>query len=412
MVSTADSTGQREVGQRLVLAVLGFGALVVGTAELLVVGVLDLVGNDLHVSIGTAGSLVTAYALGISIGGPLLTAATIRLSRKTLLVVALTLYVAGNLVAAGAANFGMLLAARIATGALHGLFIGLAFALAATLVPDAERGRAMAVVIGGITAAMIIGVPLGTLIGHALGWRAAFVAVSVLGAGAVVAAVALVPPVQVRAAASVREQAGDALAPRVLAMLGVAFMLLGAEFSAFTYLAPYLQGVTGISAGAVSGFLLVFGLAAAVGTYLGGRAADRDASFTLVLAASLLAAIFGLVYLVGGTPLPAGLLLVAWGVTGLGLVPALQLRIVSLGGRGGDLAATFGASAVNAGIAAGSLVGGRVVAHAGVHAVMLAAFFVSLLAVPATWAVRRSSTPARPRGLAATVERQTLAEEG
>jgi DHA1 family inner membrane transport protein len=362
------------------LAALGLGAFLVGTAELLVVGVLNLVAQDLGVSISTAGELVTGYALGISIGGPLLSAVTIRLDRRWLLWCSLLIYLVGNVLTLASTSFGMLLVSRILTGSVHGLFIGVAFAVAAGLVPRQRQGQAMAVVIGGITVAIVVGVPLGTLIGQAINWRAAFVAVVVL------AAVLLVPRVAARGAQNFAAQAHAAFAPRVLAMLGVGLLLMGGQFTAFTYLEPYLEGVTRISGGAVSGFLLVYGIAAAAGTLLGGRAADRNATVTLVAANALLLLTLGLLYLLGSAPVAVAVVLAGWAIVGLGLVPALQLRVISLAGEGADLAATLGVSAVNAGIAAGSLLGGAVIAGSGVHSVVLAALLVCALALPANWA--------------------------
>ena len=374
---------------RLGLFALGLGAFVVGTAELLVVGVLGLVARDLRISVSTAGGLVTAYALGISLGGPLLTAATIRLGRRTVVWLALAAYVAGNVVALAAASFGLLLVARILTGSVHGLFIGVAFAVAAGLVPAERQGQAMSVVMGGVTVAIVVGVPLGTAIGHALGWRSAFAVVVALGLVALAAALLLVPPVPARGAGDFRDQARAALAPRVLVVLAVGLLLMGGQFTAFTYLAPYLEHVAGVSAGAVSAFLLVYGVAAAAGTFIGGKAADRGAAVTLIAANVLLMLALALLYLLGSSPVLAAVLLAAWGFVGFGLVSALQLRVVTLAGAGGDLAATLGASAVNLGIAAGSLVGGAVLAGDGVHAVVLAGLVICTVALPATWASRR-----------------------
>ncbi|MEU0737251.1 MFS transporter, partial [Streptomyces lavendulocolor] len=348
------------------LAALGLGAFVIGTAELVVVGVLGLVAGDLDVSVGTAGLLVTAYALGISLGGPVVTAATIGMPRRTLLWLALAVFVVGNLVAVFASAFGLLLAARAVTGAIHGLFIGVASAVAAGLVPAERRGQAVSMVFGGIAVSTVIGVPLGTLVGQSIGWRAAFTGIVVLGALALVAVLALVPTVTGSGGGGLRAQARHAFAPRVLAMLGIGLLLLGGQFTAFTYLAPYLEDVTGISGGGVSAFLLIFGLASAAGTFAGGRFADRNADLTLLVGNTVLVLALGALHLTGSHPVLAGVALAAWGLVGFGIVPSLQLRIISLAGPGGDLAATLGASAVNAGIAAGAAVGGWAVAAYGV----------------------------------------------
>jgi MFS transporter, DHA1 family, inner membrane transport protein len=393
---------------RMGLFALGLGAFVVGTAELLVVGVLGLVARDLRVSIATAGVLVTGYAIGISVGGPLLTALTIRFDRRRVLWLSLVAYVAGNALALVAGSVGLLLVARVATGCVHGLFVGVAFAVAAGLVPEDKQGQAMSVVMGGITVAIIIGVPVGTAIGQALGWRAAFAAVVILGLIALAVTFVLVPPVPPRGVSNFSRQRRAALAPPVLAMLAVGLVVMGGQFTAFTYLAAYLQKITRISGGSVSLFLLAYGIAAAAGTFLGGKAADRSATWTLIAAGALLPVALGLLYLGGSTPALAALLLAVWGLVGFGLVPALQLRIVGLAGEGGDLAATLGASAVNLGIAAGSLAGGAIVSSDGVRAVLLSALIICAAAFPATWASRRlgaRDTGPQPESMRAEMSR-------
>jgi DHA1 family inner membrane transport protein len=180
----------------------------------------------------------------------------------------------------------------------------------------------------------------------------------------------------------------------VLVVLGVGFLLLGGQFTALTYLTPYLTEVSGISAGLVSGFLLVFGLATAVGAFLGGRAADRSATTTLMVGNALLILTFGGLYLVGSRPLLVALALAGWGLVGFGLVPSLQLRVISLAGPGADLAATLPASALNAGIAAGALIGGWAIASQGIAAAVLVAAVICAFALPATWATRFLAAPA------------------
>jgi DHA1 family inner membrane transport protein len=376
------------------LAALALGAFAIGTAELVIIGILNLVARDTAVSISTAGQLVTSYALGIAVGAPVISALTMRFGRRMLLRVSLAAFVAGNALAVVATSFGLLLLTRVVTGSIHGLFIGVASVVAAGLVAPEHRGRAISMVFGGIAVSTVVGVPVGTLIGQTLGWRAAFGAVVVLGVLALVASLLFVPPVAQRDSGSLRAQTGAALAPRVLAMLGVGLVLLGGQFTAFTYLTPFLGTVTGISGGLVSAFLLAFGIAAAAGTFLGGRAADRSATGTLLAANGLLVLALGALYLVGSAPVLVVLALGLWGLVGFGLVPSFQLRVITLAGPGGDLGATLGASAVNAGIAGGSLIGGAVLAGHGAGATVLAAAILCAIALPATWATRFLTPPA------------------
>jgi DHA1 family inner membrane transport protein len=384
-MSTSAGTELSRSRTNLVLTVLFLGAFVVGSAELVVVGILNLISKDLNVSTSTAGTLVTAYALGISIGGPILTAVTIKFGRRVLLWSALGLYVAGNLIAVLAANYGMLILARVVTGALHGLFIGTAFAVAAAVVPPERMGRAISVVFGGVAVATALGVPLGTLIGQELGWRATFVAIVIVGVVVLVAALIAVPPVPNHGVGGFSAQARHALAPRVLAVLGLGLLVMGGQFAALTYLTPYLQQVTGISGGLISVFLLAYGVANAVGTFAGGWAADRSAKATLVIANAVLIVALVVLYVGGKIPIVVALALIVWGLVGFGLVPSLQYRVVSLAGPGRDFAATLPASAVTLGIAIGSLIGGWALSGHGASGAVVTGLIICVVALPVAW---------------------------
>src|SRR4051794_10495690 len=355
------------------LAILGLGAFTVGTSELVVVGILDQIAGAAGVSIAGAGTLVTAYALGIAVGGPALTALTRRIDRRRMLLLALAAYVAANALTAATASFGVLLLSRLAAGTLHGAFIGVASVAAAGMAGRGREGRAISIVFGGVALSTVVGVPLGTFLGQTLGWRATFAAVVVVGTFALALTLACVPRVDARGGDRLRDEARSVLTFPVLATLAVGFLIIGGQFAALTYLAPLLDRVAGISGEAISLFLLAFGLATAVGTFVGGRAADRSAGGTLIAANVGVAAMLAALYLVAPIPALTLVVLVGWGLVGFGLVStALQLRVISLAGRGGDLAASLGASAANAGIAAGAIVGGQVAAQLGVRDVALA----------------------------------------
>jgi DHA1 family inner membrane transport protein len=285
----------------LALAALALGAFAIGTAELVVVGILNLIATDTSVSVSSAGQLVTAYALGIAIGAPLLTVLTGRFGRRLVLRLSLVAFVAGNALAVGATSFHMLLLARVITGSIHGLFIGVASVIAAGLVATEHRGQAISMVFGGIAVFTVVGGRVGTLIGQTLGWRAAFVAVFILAVVALVASLLFIRPVGGRSSGKLCSQARAAFAP----------------------------GCWACSA--------------------------RGCFF-------------------------------------------LQLRVINLAGTGGDLASTLGASAVNAGIAAGSLIGGLVLARHGAAAPLVVAVILCALAIPVTWATRFFTPPAAAPG--------------
>ncbi|MFK0261115.1 MFS transporter [Streptomyces angustmyceticus] len=393
-MSTATTSGPGETRNKLALGALGLGAFVIGTAELVIVGVLNLIADDLDVSLSTAGLLVTAYALGISIGGPIVTAATIRMPRHTLLCAALAVFVLGNLAAVFAGLFGLLVVARVLCGALHGLFLGAASAVATGLVAPERRGQAVGLVFGGISVSTVLGVPLGTLLGQNLGWQATFAGVAALGLIALVVITIWVPSVRSSGSGGLGSQVQHAFHPRVLAMLAAEVLLMGSQFIAFTYLAAFLEDVTGIQSAAVSAFLMIFGVFSAIGTFAGGRFADINASRTLLVGNGvLIVGLLGL-YFFRESPLLVGVALALWGIVGFGVTPSLQLRVISLAGEGADLAATLGASAANVGVAAGAAVGGWALATFGIDDVPLTALIFAVLALPAVWATRFLKVPA------------------
>ncbi|MEU4768433.1 MFS transporter [Actinosynnema sp. NPDC023794] len=228
-MSADTRTGLSRSRTNLALTALFFGTFVMGTAELIVVGVLNLIAEDLGVSIGTAGSLVTSYALGISVGGPVLTALTIRFARKRLLQVSLAAYVLVNAMAVMATGFGLLLVARVLTGSLHGLFIGVAFAVGAGMVPPEKMGKAISFVFGGTAVSTALGVPIGTLIGQSRGWEASFAAIVIAGVLTSALAVAVIPSVPNSGIGGFGAQARHAFAPKVLALLGLGFLIMAAS---------------------------------------------------------------------------------------------------------------------------------------------------------------------------------------
>ncbi|KUH80400.1 MULTISPECIES: MFS transporter [unclassified Mycobacterium] len=374
------------------LAMLFVGAFVMGTSELLVVGVLDLVADDLSVSVSTAGTLVTAYALVLAIGGPILTALTIRLNKRRVLCGALALSIACNLVVAVSTSYDLTLVARCLTGAFAGLFDATAFAVGLAVVPPARAGRALAVVISGVAVSAAVGVPLGTLLGQALGWRGSYTAIVVLLAVTLVATVALVPSVP-STGGGVGDQARYAFAPRVLAVLVLCALVFGSTFAALTYIVPFLHEVTGISDGWVSVFLLAYGAATAVGSFGGGRFADWNAGRTLIFGSVGAAGSLAALHLFGANPFLVAVLLLALGVFSMGLGPSLQYRVVALAGPGEQLAQSLPASAINLGIAFGSFAGGVALAAFTTSAAVVTGFVIALVAIPVAWATNRLTPP-------------------
>ncbi|WP_405019906.1 MFS transporter [Kitasatospora sp. NBC_00070] len=368
----------------LALATLFLGMFVLGSGELLVVGVLDRVAADLHVTISEAGTLVTVYALGLAIGGPILTALTIKLEKKIVLIGSLALFIACNLAAVLTSSYGLFLVLRFFIGASQGLFIAGAFIAAMTVVPPERIGKAIGIVISGVAMSGALGVPLGTLVGQTLGWRGSFVAIvvgAVLTLGGTVALIPVVPP----AGAGAAHQARYAFAPRVLAVLFLNFIVFSSVFATLTYLVPFLQRVTGISGGVLSVFLLAYGAATAVGSFGGGKFADRNAQLTLIIGSVGIAASLLVLYFVGSIAWLVALALLAWGLSFYSIVPSLQVRVISLAGPGGQLAQSLPVSAANVGIAFGALAGGFAIDNHSASAPVITGLILGVVTIAVAW---------------------------
>lgn len=382
----------------LVLYALALAAFAIGTTEFVVVGMLPTLAGELSVSVPTAGYLVTGYAAGVAIGGPLLALAARRLPPRTTLIGLMTLFCAGHLVMAAAPDFTVLLVARLVTASAHGAFFGTGSVVAGAAVPAARRGRAIALMFTGLSVATVIGVPGGTLLGQQLSWRAPFAAVAVLSAAAGLALYRLLPRERPAPAAGTGAGAPRS-APGVLALaLATTVLGWGAIFVPYTFISPYLQRVSGFGAGTVTALLLLFGVASAAGGLLGGRAGDRHPTGALPVALVALSAVLALVGAGGGSRPLMVVLLVCWGVAGFALVPTLQSRVVAIAGPASTLAATLNIAAFNIGITAGSALGGALVNAERLRAAPAVAAAVVLAAViPAVLSGRAGRRPRRPR---------------
>jgi DHA1 family inner membrane transport protein len=391
------STPQAAVSQKranLTLATLFSGVFVLGCAELLVIGVLNVLAADLNVSIPTAGTLVTAYALGIAIGGPILTALTIKLNRRTILVGAIVVFALANLIVVLIPNYGLFFAARVVAGAVQGLFIAGGFMVGMAIVPPERAGRAISTVISGVAVSAAVGVPLGTLVGQTLGWRGSFTAIVVLAGLALIAILALVPSVP--SAGGAAGQTKYAFAPRVLAVLGLCFVAFASLFSVLTYIVPFLESVTGVTGATVSVFLLVYGVATAVGSFGGGRFADKNAARTLIVATTGTAVALLALYFVGSVAALAAVAILVWGLFAFGMAASLQLRVVVLAGPGGALAQSLPASAINVGIAVGPVVGGLALSNFSASATVITGLVIAVIGIVVAWATSFLKPPVVP----------------
>ena len=370
-------------GIPLALLALTLGAYAIGTTEFVIVGLIPTIAADLGVSLPSAGLLVSLYALGVAVGAPVLTALTGRVPRKTLLVALMVLFTLGNVIAWMAPGYGALIVARVLTGLAHGVFFSIGSIIATSVVPKEKAASAIAIMFTGLTVALVTGVPLGTFIGQHLGWRATFLAVAALGVIALIGSLLFVPRnLQRSEPATFGQQLSVLAQPRLLLVYAITALGYGGTFLSFTYLASILQDVTGFSANAVSGVLLVYGVSVAIGNLWGGRLADRRGPIpALKLIFGLLAAVlFVLTFTAYNTWLVL-LTVLALGAVAFGNVPGLQVYVVKQAQRfapqAADVASGLNIAAFNVGIALGASLGGLVVDHLGLmHTPWLGALVV------------------------------------
>jgi predicted MFS family arabinose efflux permease len=355
----------------LALWALTLSAFAIGTTEFVIVGLIPTIAASLHVSVPSAGLLVSLYALGVAIGAPVLTALTGRVPRKALLLGLMLLFTAGNLTAWMAPGYAALMAARVLTGLAHGVFFSIGSTIATSLVPKEKAASAIALMFSGLTVALVTGVPLGTFIGQRFGWQMTFLAVALLGVIAFVGIALLVPRgIGGSKPAGLATQLAVLKKPRLLLVYAMTTLGYGGSFIAFTYLAPILQQVAGFSANSVGLVMLVYGVSVAFGNIWGGKLADRKGPVrALQIVFALLAGVLVLLEFTAGHKIAVLATVLAWGAVAFGNVPGLQVYVVRRAEidapRAVDVASGLNIAAFNVGIALGAWGGGLIVAHLG-----------------------------------------------
>ncbi|WP_158852745.1 MFS transporter [Saccharothrix deserti] len=339
------------------LVALAIGAFGIGTTEFVIVGLLPDVATDLGVSIPAAGMLVTGYALSVVIGAPLMTAAGSRLPRKTVLLALMAVFVLGNVLCAVADDYALLMVGRAVAALCHGAFFGIGSVVATALVAPDRQAGAIALMFTGLTVANVLGVPMGTFIGQEYGWRATFWVVTALGVVGLVALATLVPR-QPRPVGALRGELAVFARPLVWLSLLTTTLGFAGVFASLTYLAPMMTEVAGFTPGAVSWLLVLFGVGTCIGTFLGGKAADRSLMRTTCVALGLLSVVLGLFTLTATAQLPAAVTVLLLGTAGFATVPALQMRVMRTAVGAPALASAANIAAFNLGNALGAWLGG------------------------------------------------------
>ncbi len=388
----------------LALFALTLSAFAIGTTEFVIVGLIPTIADQLQVSLPSAGLLVSLYALGVAIGAPVLTALTGRMPRKWLLVGLMAAFILGNLLAWQAPDYHTLIIARILTGLAHGVFFSIGSTIATSLVSREKAASAIAIMFTGLTVALVTGVPLGTWIGQTFGWRETFLVVSGLGLIALIGSWLLIPA-QIRhpAPVSLRDLVAVVTCRPLLLVYAKTALGYGGAFTAFTFLAPILQDVSGFSPSAVSMILLVYGVSVAIGNIWGGKLADRHGAVpALKILFGGLALILLTLCFTASSPVLVVLTVLIWGAFAFGNVPGLQVLVVQQAERhvpqSIDVASGLNIAAFNIGIALGSVIGGVTVQHLGLMHTPWVGALIVLLALGLTYLAERQSQS--PRALA------------
>jgi DHA1 family inner membrane transport protein len=389
----------------LAVAALAMGGFAIGTTEFVTMGLLPQIAAGVDVSIPAAGHVISAYAVGVVIGAPVLAFLGARLPRRGLLVALMVSYAVGNAASALASSYGLLSLARVATGFPHGAYFGVASLVAASLAPPARKGRAVAMVMLGLSVANVIGVPAATWLGLHLGWRAAFWAVTGLSLLTALLVLAFVPSCPGDGDATGRRELRAFREPQVWLTLVAGAVGFGGMFAVYSYIAPTVTEVGGLPEGAVPVFLLAFGLGMVAGTWLAGELADWSVFTTLIGSALGLVVVLLLFTLLapwGWALLPVGFLITALGSV---LVVNLQLRLMHVAGDAQTIGAASNHASLNIANAAGAWLGGLVISAGygyratGLVGAALALGGFAVLVAAAALERRTSTAPAAPAEL-------------
>lgn len=325
-------------------------------------GLLPEIARGLHISEPTAGHVISAYALGVVVGAPVIAALTAKFNRKIVLMSLMALFAIGNVVTVLAPSYPVLIGARFLAGIPHGAFFGVAALVAAQLLGPAQRAKAVAQVMTGLTVATVIGVPLAAWLGQAFGWRSAFALVVAIAVVTLAAIWIWLPDLAGGHTTSTRTELSALQRPQVWLALVIGMVGFGGMFAVYTYVATTLTDVSGVSQAWIPVGLMVFGIGMVVGNFAGGRMADRSVIRALYVSLALLAVVLAIFVAAAHNPYTAMLLLFGIGASGAAIAPALQTRLMDVAAEAQTLAAALNHSALNIANASGAWIGGLVIA--------------------------------------------------
>lgn len=366
----------------LALLALAVSAFAIGTTEFISVGLLPMISEDLAIPVTTAGLTVSLYAVGVMFGAPILTSLTSNMSRKTLLLWIMIVFLIGNSLSAGATSIGVLLAGRIIAALSHGVFMSIGSTIAADLVPENRRASAISIMFTGLTVATVTGVPFGTFIGQQFGWRLAFIVIIIIGLAALIANSILVPSdLKKGNRTTFADQLKLVKNGRLLLVFMITALGYGGTFVVFTYLSPLLQNVTGFKEGTVAMILLVYGIAIAIGNMIGGKLSNKNPIKALFYMFIVQAIVLFVLSFTAPFKIAGLLTILLMGLFAFMNVPGLQVYVVMLAERfvpsAVDVASAINIAAFNAGIAIGAFLGGIITDSIGlIHTAWIGGFMV------------------------------------
>ncbi|MBQ1157306.1 MFS transporter [Streptomyces sp. A73] len=339
------------------IVVLGIGVFCLNTTEIMVAGLLPSLSSEFDVSVSTVGYLISVYAMGMVVGGPVLTVALLRVPRKKALLWLLATFVAGQVLGAAAQDFWVLVAARVITALAASAFFGIAVAVCAQLVDKDQRGRALSVLFGGLMVAQVVGLPAATLIDQHFGWRASFWAVGALAGLNALAVWRRVPTTPMPERLRLRGEISAFRNARLWGVYGTNALVIGAIMAANSYFSPIFTEISGFGSGAVPWLFAVFGAGTIVGNVVTGRLADRYMLPLLVYGFAVVTLVLVVFALVAHHRVLTVVAVAVLGLTGLPLSPVMGARVIRVS-NDGPLVNTVNASAINVGVVVGPWAGG------------------------------------------------------
>lgn len=358
---------------------LAIGAFAIGMTEFVIMGLLPNIARDFDVSVSQAGQLITGYALGVAIGGPIIVMLTIKWNRKYLLLALMAIFIIGNFAASFSPNYGFMMTSRIITSLAHGSFFGIGSILAASMVKPEKRASAMALMFMGLSMSNILGVPFGTLIGQSFGWPMTFIIISIIGALALIGIIIFVPMKKETVKSSVLNELKILKEKRLWLTLAVTLFGFSSVFAYFTYISTVLIDVSHVQENLISYLLIIFGIGVTLGNVVGGKLADWNLNKALKMIFSAFILYFILLYFVQMN----GLLMVAgiffFGLIGFSMSPSLQYKSTLISQDAPTFASTLNQSAFNLGNALGAFIGGVVVTNLPVASLSLIAPILTLI---------------------------------